>query len=112
MENFLKEILLNLVTKVGLWIEKHFPEKITADDVMARLKKFDAEMDALHQGIEAFEMRISNIPTIASDVEKLKADVQKLQAALVIKSKIPSYGGNMNPSNFSLPPVIPASASK
>lgn len=101
MAEFLKEILLNIVLKVGQWLDRKFPDKVTASEVMERFGKFDKDLEATHQAIEALELRIVNEVNLASEIEKLKVDVQKLQALAVLNKRAPSlYQGNMLPPNL------------
>ena len=94
---------MGIVTRLGKWLDKRFPEKVTAEDVEKRFDSYDKELTMIHQGIEALDIRISNSHNISVDIEKLKADVQKLQALAVMKPRVPIYNGNMNAPNVAGP---------
>lgn len=103
---------MGLVTRIGQWLDKRFPEKVTAEDVNKRFRLYDEELAAIHQSIEAFDIRLAS--NRFDDIEKLKVDIEKLKALSVVKSKMAQpYQGNMSPNmQWPLPPVMPGPVSK
>jgi len=98
---------MGIITRIGHWLDKRFPEKIEAEAVMKWIEEFNKEVKVLYKTIEGFDVRLADLQNFVSDIEKLKSDVQKLQALSVVKSKVANYQGNMNPGNWPLPPVMP-----
>lgn len=96
---------MGLVTKMGRWLDKRFPEKMELEDVLERFSIYEKDLGLIHTTLETLDIRLTNKHDLSIEVEKLKADVQKLQALSVVKVR-PPYQGNMNA------PFMPGPVSK
>lgn len=85
---------MNIVSRFGLWIEKHFPEKMTAEDVSSLIKE--------EHGIMRYRL-----DSLQDDFKKLKEEVSLMKTQSVVKSRISGSTERINPFAQRLQPVQP-----
>lgn len=73
---------MNIVTRLGNWIEKHFPEKMTAEEArlyfLDRLKPYDEALALLVQRLEKLE----------KEVFMIRGELETVKTQLTMKTKV------------------------
>jgi len=103
-------LYINIILRVGQWIEKRFPEKISAESVRADLEAITSSINELTGRIEVIEQQ-SDIPVLQDHLErikKLEEQIKTMQTQATFKSRIVgSVPDTMTPFATRLPPVMP-----
>lgn len=93
---------MGIITKIGLWIDRRFPEKVSAEEAK---QLFESQALLLGLVKEKSELNEETISKLLDRVNKLEIDMEKIKSSMIVKSRSPNmYSGNMNPN---LPPVMP-----
>ncbi len=111
---------MNAFTRIGQWVEKHFPEKITAEAVYADISILKTNQSRLFTEYELMLKRIHTLELALEDMKKIKEDAKKLQSELEtlktqssIKMRVAgSVPDTMTPFASRLPPVQPNGGAK
>ena len=95
---------MNLITKIGLWFDRRFPEKISAEEAYNLFEGQQALMGLIKSTSDDHDVLLKQlhgkIQTLESDNDKLKVEIEKVKSTLVIRSRTaPNYAGNMNPGS-------------
>lgn len=79
---------MNIFTKIGSWLEKHFPEKITTEEVNKRI-------DNIVEGLQYARSQIDNVLHVdkrvydlESELIKLKEEMNTLKTNSLIRTKV------------------------
>jgi tRNA nucleotidyltransferase/poly(A) polymerase len=82
---------LNIITKIGLWIEKRFPERINAEFVMVHFSERQREVKDLMERVHALELRFGQIEILFKDAEsffhRMEDDIRTLKTQSTFKNK-------------------------
>ncbi len=110
---------MNIFLRVGQWVDKHFPEKITTTEVMEKFSGFSAHLINLEKELEtkndaiAFKTQCGDeFVVIRKVLEKLTADLETLKTNMAMKTRIVgSSPVTLTPFAQRLQPVQPANSS-
>lgn len=95
---------MGIVSRIGLWIDKHFPERMSVDEVNSKIESFSrlaeriARLEAQAGGLvnvvdSADEFRVA----VTKELTDIKAEMIKVKAFLQLKqvsqSKMPDLTG-------------------
>lgn len=95
----MEDVPLNIFTRVGIFIEKHWPEKMTTAEV--------AELVKVENVIIC--NRLSALEKLHEDIKKLKEDLNAFKTQSIVKTRIVgTVSDNMTPFASRLKPVMPA----
>ncbi len=97
---------MNIVLRIGTWIEKRFPEKIAASEVYADIRNSKIQLSAHEGELKNHYERISSLEKLHEDFKKIKEDLNIIKTQSIIKSRI--VGDNMTPFATRMQPVKPA----
>lgn len=106
-------LALNIFTRIGTWIERHFPEKMNAADVSAQVQAFEHNLDTMQAQANHSDERISDlirdVAKIQIELAKMIPDLEKLNMQNLIQSrKVGTVPSAMTPFAHRLYPVKPA----
>ncbi len=98
--------VINIFTRIGIYIEKHWPEKMTSEEVKAY---FNKNVSALIQSLAFLDKRVYDLE---ARIIKLNSEIETLKTQTTVKSRIagstpsamtpfaskfPINGGNQSP---------------
>ncbi len=75
---------MNIFTRIGNWVESHFPEKMTPDQVATLVKAQN----------EHIFTRINSLERLHEDIKKIHEEINTLKTQSIMKSRV----SNSNPS--------------
>lgn len=87
--------------KLGVWFERHFPEKLSVDEVQAKLASYEKQfteatevVQRLAKAMEDYEKVATahgvSIAELAKKVEVLTSESGSMKAAMALRTKIAS----------------------
>lgn len=86
---------MNIFTRIGTWVERHFPEKIIAADVekefslyKACLKELSLETNSHTTQIQSIQNDLVKLNLLHIEVEKLRNELNMLKNLTAIKSRV------------------------
>ena len=111
----MEDFSLNVFTRIGLWVEKHFPEKMITTEVMAIFSNLGSEVSIVSAMVKDFAITIPHlvdqVSNLESQVKKLTEQIETLRTNVTIKTRVAgSAPDTMTPFATRLPPVQPATA--
>lgn len=98
--------VINIVSKFGAWIERHWPEQMTTEDVK---KYYDSLFNSMAKNLDT---HLELIQTLTKITDKLQSEIETLKTQTTVKSRIagstpstmtpfatkfPINGGNQSP---------------
>lgn len=83
-----EDISLNIFTRIGNWVERHFPEKMTASDVQKIFKSHEITLESHQRDIESHQNAFLKLCALETDVEKFRNELNMLKNLVAIKSRI------------------------
>lgn len=102
---------MNLVLRIGQWLEKRFPEKLSAESVLSDLRTITSNFNGILDRLEILESQ-SDMPVLQDHLErikKLEEQVKTIQTQGIFKSRvIGSIPDTMTPFATRLSSVQPA----
>lgn len=89
---------MNIFTRIGSWIEHHFPEKMTVEEVNIRIDTISKFNLGFMDGVE------HRFKLLFDDHEKLKEEVNTLKTNSIVRTKVVSSApNNMTPFATRMP---------
>ncbi len=97
---------MNIITRIGLWLDHRFPEKMTIEEVEAY---FDEKVKNFNSSLAFLDKRVYDLET---SIIKLNSEIETLKTQSTVKmrvsnstpstmtpfaSKFQSIGGNQSP---------------
>lgn len=81
---------MGVITRIGLWLDKHFPEKISADEFVGQVAELSKAAKEAHETIEKImkmtEQCASTIGTHVTQILELKDEINKIKAIIQLKA--------------------------
>lgn len=116
-------LALNIFTRIGSWVEKHFPEKVTAEEVWSQIAALNGkvgQVDLMQHAFADYQEltntfmleTIGNAKKISDSFEKLESELATIKSQVGFKSRIAGtpQPTPMTPFATRLPPVQPANS--
>ena len=111
---------MNIFTRIGSWVEKHFPEKITAEEVLNRFAGFRVSLEAIKEDYasKSDQIKLATIlntfmletKKIYDSLEKLESELTTIKSQVGFGNRIAGSKSSMTPFAQRLPPVQPANS--
>ena len=87
----LEDDTLNILTKMGTWFEKHFPERVRAEEVYSTIKNLESVASLLSERVHSLELRFGQIEILFKDAEsffhRMEDDIRTLKTQSTFKNK-------------------------
>lgn len=81
---------MGIVSRFGAWLDRKFPDKVNAADVLSEFLTLRAAVNQLSEGQDNFAKRISELENKGVSQEQLtdlKDDINKIKAIMQLKQK-------------------------
>lgn len=90
-----------LLIKLGVWFNKHFPEKMSVDEVQAKLASYDSQMNEANQMVQEMAKLMEGyektsmahgqmLAELAKKVEVLTSESTALKAQAALRTRVAS----------------------
>ena len=100
---------MNIFLKLGNYIDKHWPEKISAEEVHSEIQAIKQEASLCTREIKVLLERVHSLEKLQEDFKKIKEEIAIMKTQSNVKTRLSgSVPDNMTPFAQRLQPVRPA----
>lgn len=79
---------MNVFLRLGQWVEKHFPEKITTAQVLEVIELYKEKINAHGLGLQLLNDRLSKVEYLNRELSTLKEQFDLLKNQVTIRTRI------------------------